>query len=198
MHSSTDGDLGDSVSVAEPPARRPGVTWYLREVVAIARFDHDAIHRTADDPRALRYGALFTCAAAGATLLGQRQALGGQLDDLSSFAQGIAWVLTLGFVAIAHLCLSAMRVALLHGAAKLLFGATGRYVRLLRVVWLGTIVQVLAIVPVIGVLVGVVWALIITLVTVEEVEGIERLQALVLVVIIGVLNLFVNALFGLM
>ena len=169
----------------------------MREALAIARFDHAAIRRTAEDPRALLYGAVCVSATTAATALAQRQTVSAQFDDLSGVAQGIAFALTVGFLVIVQLCVSALRIALVHGAAKVFFGATGRYVQLLRVVWLGSIVQILGVVPIFGGLIAGVWSLIIALVTFEEVDGIERLQALVLVLVVGVLSLFVLAFFSL-
>ena len=98
-------------------------------------------------------------------------------------------------VAIAlQLLFSAINIAIIHGAARLLFGATGRYGALLRVLWLGSIVQWLYVVPVVGLYVAGGWYLLITLVAFEEVDGIERLQALMLVVAFGLLMFFFAAL----
>ena len=73
---------------------------------------------------------------------------------------------------------------------KLLLGATGSYVSLLRVLWLASVVTWLAVIPVVGAIVAGIWFLLIMLVTFENIDGLERLQALVLVVAVGALMLF--------
>jgi hypothetical protein len=94
-----------------------------------------------------------------------------------------------------QLVLSALQVAVIHGLGKVLLGATGTFMSLLRVLWLGAVVTWLAIVPVIGPIVGGIWYLLITLVTFETVDGLERLQALVLVVVVAAAMFFLGTLF---
>jgi hypothetical protein len=94
-------------------------------------------------------------------------------------------------------CVTALRVALIHGAAKFFFGATGRYRSLLQVIWLGWVVQLFNLIPLIGLLIASAWTLIISIWTFEEVDGIERLQALMLVLGVGVFTVAVLALFSL-
>ena len=85
-------------------------------------------------------------------------------------------------VAAGQLAISALATAAVHGAAKLLFRASGQYVRLLRVLWVGSIVLWIGALPVVGPLVGGVLYLLVALVAISEVEGVERLQALILVI----------------
>jgi hypothetical protein len=166
---------------------------YFREAVRIARFDLNAIGRASQDRSALFYGACFLTIGLVAAQLAGRRLSGltpGELPVSSSVAVVVVLILALPV----QILLSALNIALIHGAAKFLFGATGRYVALLRVLWLASIVQWLSIIPVIGVLVGGVWFLLITLVTFEEIDGVERLQALMLVVGFAALTVVLTAL----
>jgi hypothetical protein len=64
------------------------------------------------------------------------------------------------------------------------------------VLWLGAIVQWLAVIPIVGLLVSAIWSLLITLVTFEEVDGVERLQALILEFVLALMMAWFGALFG--
>jgi hypothetical protein len=161
-----------------PPSPAPGrgVIRYVREGVQIARWDVEAVERTSRDPRALVYGACFLALA---TLLVEVPLLLGNEPDAPRWPFGAIGVLV---GAAGQLAVSAVAAAIVHGAARLLFGATGRYVNLLRVLWVGSVVLWLGVLPLVGALAGGVLYLLVTLVAISEVEGVERLQALVLVV----------------
>lgn len=158
------------------PASRRTVIGYVREGLQIARWDVEAVERVARDPRALVYGACFIVLA---TLLAGVPLLLGTEPDAPRWPFAAIGLL---IAAAGQLAISALATAVVHGAAKLLFGGTGRYVNILRVLWVGSVVLWLGVLPVIGGLVGGVLYLLVTLVAVSEVEGVERLQALVLVV----------------
>lgn len=180
-------DIAAEVAPADG-SRRSGPLWYLREAVGIARFDHRAIERTSQDSWALLYGAGVLAVAflipplvlAVATRLGVTEPAATDVGGppLIAFA-----LVTLPL----YLVFSAGSIAVIHGAGRLLFGASGHYVAVLRVLWLGSIVQWLSIIPFLGALVGSVWYLLITLVAFEEVDRVERLQALVLVGLFGII-----------
>ena len=164
---------------AEPaPIQVSGPVRALRHAVGIARLDTTAMQRASRDRQALLYGAVI----AGAAIVPQVVA-GMVASTLGPETLTPSAALTFSAAAvIMRLVSSAISTAIMHGAAKLLFGATGSYLGLLRVLWLGSIVQVIAVVPVIGSIVAGIWSLLITLIAFEEVDGIERLQALVLAV----------------
>ena len=167
---------------AEPaPIQVSGPVRAIRHAIGIARLDTTAMQSASRDRQALLYGAVV----AGVAILPQVVAGTFASATLASetLTPDASAILTVSAVAvIMRLVTSAISTAIMHGAANLLFGATGSYVGLLRVLWLGSIVQVIAIVPVIGGLVAGIWSLLITLIAFEEVDGIERLQALVLAV----------------
>jgi hypothetical protein len=170
-----------------------GLVWHLREATRIARFDPDAIARTAQHRRALFYGAGFLSLGIVGALLSDT--LVSPADPESAEVPAWARVLVAALIIVPlQLLLSAFNVAVIHGAARLFFDGHGRYIALLRVLWVASVVQWLAIVPVIGTLAGGGWFLLIVLVTLEEVEGIERLQGLLLVVVLAGLLFFVTSL----
>ena len=166
---------------AEPaPTEVSGPVRALGHAVGIARLDTTAMQSASRDRQALLYGAVI----AGAAIV--PQVVAGMVASTlgpETLTPDASAILTVSAVAvIMRLVSSAISTAIMHGAAKLLFGATGSYLGLLRVLWLGSIVQVIAVVPVIGSIVAGIWSLLITLIAFEEVDGIERLQALVLAV----------------
>ncbi len=160
--------------LTEPAGRGP--LRYLREAGRTVRFDDRAMARMANDPLALRYGAsitaLFATLVSVVSLLAASRAADAEPLEWSDIIVGTI------IAVIAQMLMSALNVALIHGMAKWLFGATGTYLGVLRVLWLGSIVLWLFAVPVLGPLVGGVWFLLVFLVTFETVDGVERLQAL--------------------
>jgi hypothetical protein len=162
-----------------------GLVGYVREGVQIARWDVEAVERVSRAPRALAYGALFLLLAGF---------LGGLPLLLRTDPAAPRWPFAIvGMVggAIGQLVVSALTTAIIHGAGKLMFGASGQYVPLLRVLWVGSVVLWLGVVPVIGGLVGGVLYLLVTLIAVSEIEGVERLHALVLVIGFNALTILV-------
>ena len=177
--------------MAEPMASEPGADpgseavvqgsgpgWYLQEAIRIARFDTAAIRRAARDPMTLLYGGVI---AAIAVFLRLAVTLIAPAAEAPPGLGSTSLLMAVVFVP-AQLAVNAFNTAVLHGAGKILFGATGTYLGLLRALWLGSLVQWLIIIPVIGWLVSAVWSLLLMLITFEEVDGIERLQALALAV----------------
>jgi hypothetical protein len=166
----------------ESPARESTPRSRVRDAIGIARFDGDAIARIAGDSEALPYGVLVMVVGSLLSVLlaafGPSHVPGGERPSFPVLAL-VAVPITLAW--------SAFSVAVMHGAAKLLFGGTGRYLSLLRVIWLGSIVQWLILVPFIGAFVAGIWSLLILLVAFDEVEGIARLEALVLVGVMAAL-----------
>jgi hypothetical protein len=181
MSESADGssealDSGDAGGSQPIPSSPQGVIGNVREGLQIVRWDVEAVERVSRDPRALLYGAGFMVVA---TLLGALPVL------LKPEPGSPRWPFTsfgLLVVAAGQLAISALATAVVHGAAKLLFRASGQYVRLLRVLWVGSIVLWIGALPVVGALVGGVLYLLVALVAISEVEGVERLQALILVI----------------
>lgn len=163
-------------AVASAVIHPTGPAWYVKQAIQIARLDTEAIGQVSRDPAALIYGAVVFVIAV----------------LVRSFfvpaASPVSPPVIAPVAAVGALVSSAISTALIHGAAKLLFGATGTVLGVLRVLWLGSIVQWLALIPVVGWIVGGVWSLLIMMVAFQEVDGIERLQALGLSLALGAVS----------
>ena len=155
----------DQPASADPAAQGP--IGYALAAIKIAQLDSETIVRISRDPVALGYGAVILAGTNVLAVLAVTVLL------------GLPWnVLSIIVAPVSALVSSALTTGLVHLAAKALFGATGNYVGLLRVLWLGSFVSLLVLVPFVGPLAGGLWSLLITMVTFQEVDGIERLQAL--------------------
>jgi hypothetical protein len=172
-----------AVAVSSHPAQ------YFRDAIRIARFHDDTISRVSKDPRALVYGAGILAVGGLLTNASDLLSTDGITDDLQ--AQWLYLAVMLPSAAALSLLLSAFNIALMHGAAKIIFGATGSYVGMLRVLWLGSLVIWLMIIPVVGFIAGF-WFLLIVLVSFEVVDGIERLQAMVVVAAYAGISFFLR------
>ena len=162
-----------------------GPAWYAAEAVRIARLDTTAMQRASRDRAAIAYGAVIATlvmVVRGVIELGTVSVARDVPPEAGMFAVVLSGVIVLALAVPLQLGWSALTTAVMHGAAKVLFGATGSYTALLRVLWMGSIVQLFAVLPIVGSIVAGLWMLLVTLVVFEEVDGIERLQALVLAV----------------
>ena len=168
-----------------------GPARYLRETIRIIRLDTDAMGRMAQDRRALYYGAVILMGAHAIQWLSELPALieNEPMEPLFLFA-----LIVLAIPA--ELVISFVSIALLHGTARLLFGASGRTLALVRVLWLGSLVLWLTAIPFVGTVVAALWFLLIMLVAFEEVDGIERLQALMIAVAFSAVKWTINTLLG--
>jgi hypothetical protein len=151
---------------ADPSSEGP--MGYARAAVKVAQMDTETIARLSRDPKAIIYGAI-TLAITNVVSVLVITAMSGRPTP---------GVLALGLAPVFGLLASAATTGLVHVGAKVLFSATGTYVGLLRVLWLGSVVSLLVLVPLVGPLIGSIWSLLISMVTFQEVDGIERLQAL--------------------
>jgi hypothetical protein len=170
---------GLSVDAADgsPPARS-GFVSSLRDGLQIARWDGEAVERVSRNPRALLHGACFTII--GTLLAGLPDLLGVGQEPTTTW-----WPFLLFGLIVAgalQLVISAIATGVVHGGAKLLFGGSGTYVRLLRVLWVGSVVSWVALIPLVGPIVSNVLYLLVALIAISDVEEVERLQALMLVV----------------
>jgi hypothetical protein len=175
FNSTSDQPIG--VSVSEVPSAT-GPRGYLREAIRIARLDDGAMLRVAKDPNALKYAAGVFAVGAFATSMSELLSNRVPAEDVPM------WFIVLveaPILVVVQLCISAFSLAVFHYLAKLVFGATGTYLGIVRVLWLGSVVSWLGVIPVIGAIVGI-WFFLLFLVTFETVDGIERLQALALMV----------------
>ncbi len=160
-----------------PPAQRSFVS-SLRDGIQIARWDGEAVERVSRNPRALFHGACFTII--GTLLAGVLNLLGVGPEPTTA-----RWPFLLFGLVVAgalQLAISAISTGVIHGTAMLLFGGSGTYVKLLRVLWVGSVVTWVALIPLVGPIIGGLLYLLVALIAISDVEGVERLQALMLVV----------------
>lgn len=155
-----------------------GLGYYLGEALKIVRWDDLAIRRNARDPRATFFGALIWIAAMLVVVLVMNlPALSKVLPRDNPIAAAIGAVVGLVFGLIVMAMITFIQLALCHLLAKWIFGATGRFVEVMRPLLLGWFVNCLFLIPVAGTLLaGIGWTAVLMMVF-EEVDGIGRLQA---------------------
>jgi hypothetical protein len=155
-----------------------GLGYYLGEALKIVRWDDLAVRRNAKDPRATLYAVLFWIASMLAILMAPSfTALSKVLPRGNPVAMAIGAVvgLTLGLMVMA--LLTFIQLGLCHLIAKWIFGATGKFVELMRPLLLGWFVNCLILIPVAGTLLAAIGWTAVLMIVFEEVDGIGRLQA---------------------
>jgi hypothetical protein len=154
-----------------PPA------YYFTQGWKIIFWDSAAIRRNSRDSNALFYGILFWI-------------IGGSLPLLVNIAiaksNGVTLdpqKLTLSLAIVATgLLVEFLRFAICHFLAKQFFGGDGKFMPLVRALFLGSVASWLIIIPVIGSLLVGIASTIVIMVVFEEIDHIERLQAFLLAV----------------
>ncbi len=159
--------------------------FYLRQAVAIARFDDRAIVAASRSNAALTYGTIFWVISRlmiyGMTLLPLlRASLRGYTVPLSRASVGIF------IYAIIDFAIMLAQYAISHGLARWWFGARGTYVGVLRATLLGSVVTCAYMIPYVGTLVAGIWLMAILMCVFEQVDGIERMKAFALSYGVGV------------
>ncbi|HET6929943.1 MAG TPA: hypothetical protein VFI45_06450 [Candidatus Acidoferrum sp.] len=155
-----------------------GLGYYLGEAYKIIRWDDIAIRRTAKDSRATLYAVLFWLAAMLVILLPTSlQVLSRVLANANPIAMVIGTVvgLTVGLFVMGLITFA--QLGLCHLIAKWFFGATGKFIELMRPLLLGWFVNCLMLIPVAGMLLAAVGWTAVLMMVFEEVDGIGRLQA---------------------
>jgi len=185
--SDTVGSTSDAGAVGNT-SPGTGPAQYLREAIRIVRFDEDAIGRVAGDRKALKYGACVVAIAGVLSYVSELLGASAAAEPMGALGHAVA----IAVVVPLQLLASAVHIGVIHVLGKLLLGATGSYVSLLRVLWLASVVTWLAVIPVVGAIAAGIWFLLIMLVTFENVDGLERLQALALVVGISAAMMFLR------
>jgi hypothetical protein len=183
---------GDSVLESDVEIGGPRLP-YWSEALLIARLSDHAITRIASDRVALLIGACVLGAGAAMSFAVQR-ILAAPAPGAATATGALPLFVMAPIVGVLQILISAVNIGLMHGVGKIVFGATGRYLGLLRVLWLGSWVLWLGVIPVVGSIVGGIWFLLISLVTFEQVDGVERIQALFLLVGLSALTFMFGAL----
>ena len=146
----------------------------------IVGWDGVAIRRTANDPDALFYGAIFSTIAAGLIFL--VTALHKMVTREGATAGTIFWGALLGLV---FVCLYSGLVAIVqigaaHFIARAFLGGKGTLFGVMRPAFLGWFVNCLTPIPVVGPpAAAIVWAAVLMKVL-EEVDGMSRVRASVI------------------
>jgi len=155
-----------------------GLGYYLGEALKIVRWDDIAVRRNAKDPRATLYAVLFWIASMLVILLATSfTALSKVLPRSNPVAMAIGAVVGLTFGLVVMALLTFIQLGLCHLIAKWIFGATGKFVELMRPLLLGWFVNCLILIPVAGTLLAAIGWTAVLMIVFEEVDGIGRLQA---------------------
>jgi hypothetical protein len=172
-------DAAQQLAIAElTPPENAGMAYYLKQAWKIARWDDVAIRRNSKDSKATIFGLLFMLASAYLILIVLAY-VGMRLQPANSWhsVRASAMIVRITFGAIIMIAISIFQVGLCHLIAKLIFGATGKFVEVARPLLLGWFVNCLILIPVAGIpLAGLGWAAVMMMVF-EEVDGIKPLQA---------------------
>ena len=166
---------------APAPNLRLAPIHYFGEAIRILRWDDAAVRRTAKDNNSLLYGFFILAIAAVlpfASILVRSDRPGFPVPWNLLVSR---YVLTLAFA----LLWIVLQIGLAHAIAKILFGAKGSFVGLMRPYLLGQIYQWFVIVPIVGGTIAGLGGIAVLMMVFEEVDGIERMKAFGLAVVIG-------------
>lgn len=160
--------------------------FYLRQAIAIARFEDAAIQGAARDEVAIVYGIAFwliTRIVIYVNIL--------VLPKVRPFLAGyeVPWAniaFAIAVFAIIDTVYFLIQYGVSHGLARLFFHASGTYVGILRAMFLGSVVSVALVIPYVGGLLGSLWMIAVLMRVFEEVDKIERLKAFGLATATGV------------
>ncbi len=118
-------------SAALTPPDGAGPAYYLEQAWKIARWDDAAIRRNSKDSRATIFGWLFWLASVLVILIVQSYpVMRLQPANAPPATSAMGMVFGLAFGAILMAAITLVQLGLCHRIAKLIFGANGRFVRL--------------------------------------------------------------------
>ena len=191
----TSSSVLETLDAALKPRADGGLGYYLGEAWKIVRWDDIAIRRNAKDTRAMMYAIPIWLSATTVTLLGMT--LPGLIAILSRAKSpqmaAFGAIFGLAFGLVLMVILTFVQLGLCHLIAKWFFGATGRFIEVMRPLLLGWFVNCLAVIPVLGMLLaGIGWTAVLMMVF-EEVDEIGRLQAFGISAVINICFLILQA-----
>ena len=163
-----------------PPINGFPAFHYLREAVRIATWRSEAIERASRDRNSLKYGiAIWVVAnAIGAVVAAEFYSTGNQ----SAVSAMTRFFFSLPISAL----LSFAQIGVCFLLAKLLMGASGRFVEILRPLALGSIVFILMAIPFAGVFLAVIAWICVFAMVFQVVADVEAFSAYVLSIVVGV------------
>ena len=155
-----------------------GIGYYLGEAFKIVRWDDVAIRRNAKDQRATMYAVVIWLAAIFLFLCLSTWPYW-FTTPVAANPSKLILVLATGviFMFVVLAIVTLVQLSLCHSIAKLLFGAKGRFIEVMRPLLLGWIVNLLGVIPVAGTLFAAIGWTAVLMMVFEEVDEIERLQA---------------------
>jgi hypothetical protein len=155
-----------------------GIGYYLGEAFKIVRWDDVAIRRNAKDQRATMYAVVIWLAAIFLFLCLSTWPYW-FTTPVAANPSKLILVLATGviFMFVVLAIVTLVQLSLCHSIAKLLFGAKGRFIEVMRPLLLGWIVNLLGVIPVAGTLLAAIGWTAVLMMVFEEVDEIERLQA---------------------
>jgi hypothetical protein len=142
------------------------------------RWDDVAIRRNAKDQRATMYAVVIWLAAIFLFLCLSTWPYW-FTTPVAANPSKLILVLATGviFMFVVLAIVTLVQLSLCHSIAKLLFGAKGRFIEVMRPLLLGWIVNLLGVIPVAGTLLAAIGWTAVLMMVFEEVDEIERLQA---------------------
>lgn len=146
---------------------------YIRQSVAIARFEDGAIIAASRDPNAIFVGAFIWAVA-------QLLVFTAQLAPLVLRGVPVNWsVVPINFAVLIALYGVAVlaQYALCHALARWWFHARGDFAGIVNAMLLGSIVQWVYVIPYVGPPVARIWSVAVLMRVFEEVDGIKRMEA---------------------
>jgi hypothetical protein len=156
--------------------------YYFRQAIGIARLEDAPILRASRDENAFIHGLMVWA-------FGQFLLFIGLVSPVLTRASEVNWFLV-AFQFSAFLVLDGIiyfsQYAVCHLLARVMLGARGTYLGLLRAMLLGSVVTWLGWIPFIGVVLAGLWGIAVLMRVFEEVEQVERLKAFTLAVIVGI------------
>ena len=155
-----------------------GLGYYLRESWKIVRWDDLAIRRNSKDPSATLYGVIIWLASIFVIMGVQTYpALKIRVPNAPPVAMAIGLFVAIIFGMIVLGVITFVQLGLCHLIAKMIFGASGKFIEVMRPLLMGWFVNCLILIPVAGLwLASIGWTAVLMMVF-EEVDGIGRLQA---------------------
>jgi len=153
---------------------------YLRQAIAIARWDEGAVLGASLDPNALWYGICIK-------IIGELLLVGGLILS-QPIPANTRWLLVFvgsAILMVLDFALTLAQYGACHLLARWMYGARGSYIGVLRPLLLGSIVLWVAAIPIAGLLMSGIWGVAVMMIVFEEVDGISRLKAFGLSLAIG-------------
>jgi hypothetical protein len=171
------------ISVVPPPPAGFALLHYLGEAFRIAKWDDVAIRRTINDPRAVLYGVIVYAVVVSLQLAipVAKLLLAGRIEHSVIIASSLA-ILLLGSA-----FLDFIRVGVCHCLSVWFAGGSGKFSQLFGPLLLGSIVNILVLIPYVGPLAAALAWIAVFAMILQEVHGIAPRTAFLFSASVGIL-----------